>query len=205
MKLIGSFTSPYVRKVRIVLAELGINYEFTNDPPFGPDTKVASINPLGKVPALILQDGYVLFDSRVIVEYLDETYNADNAKHLIPTSGQQRFRVKRWEALTDGIVDACVAIYLERKRPESQQSQEWITRQQKKIDQGVQAVATELNSSPWCEGDAMTLADIALGCALGYLDARFPDVKWRDAHPNLVKLANKLAARTSFEQTAPPI
>lgn len=203
MKLIGSLTSPYVRKVRIVLGEKSIDHEFTNDPPFSPDTRVAQVNPLGKVPALIMDDGYILFDSRVIVEYLDDL-NGPESGRLIPAVGPQRLRVKRWEALADGIIDACVAIYLERKRPESQQSQEWIERQQKKIDQGLQAVAAELDDKPWCEGESMTLADIALGCAFGYLDARFPAVKWRDTYPNLVRLADKLAERQSFKTTVAP-
>lgn len=203
MKLIGSLTSPYVRKVRIVLGEKSIDHEFTNDPPFSPDTRVAQVNPLGKVPALIMDDGYILFDSRVIVEYLDDL-NGPESGRLIPAVGPQRLRVKRWEALADGIIDACVAIYLERKRPESQQSQEWIERQQKKIDQGLQAVAAELGDKPWCEGESMTLADIALGCAFGYLDARFPAVKWRDTYPNLVRLADKLAERQSFKTTIAP-
>lgn len=203
MKLIGSFTSPYVRKVRIVLAEKNIDYEFTNDPPFSPDTKVAQVNPLGKVPALILDDGFILFDSRLLAEYLDKQGAADSAR-LIPASGAERLRVKRWEILADGIIDACVAIYLERKRPEAQRSQEWIERQQKKIDQGLQAAAADLGDQAWCEGAAMTLADIALGCALGYLDIRFPEVKWRATYPNLVQLADKLATRSSFKTTVAP-
>ena len=203
MKLIGSLTSPYVRKVRIVLGEKSIDHEFTNDPPFSPDTRVAQVNPLGKVPALIMDDGYILFDSRVIVEYLDDL-NGPESGRLIPAAGPQRLRVKRWEALADGIIDACVAIYLERKRPESQQSQEWIERQQKKIDQGLHVIASELGDKPWCEGESMTLADIALGCAFGYLDARFPTVKWRDTYPNLVRLADKLAEHQSFKTTVAP-
>jgi glutathione S-transferase len=203
MKLIGSFTSPYVRKVRIMFVEKHIDYEFTNDPPFGPDTKVAQINPLGKVPALILKDGFILFDSRIIVEYLDDHGAADSTR-LIPASGMERLRVKRWEVLADGIIDACVAIYLERKRPKSQQSQEWIDRQQKKINQGLQAASADLGDQAWCEGGAMTLADIALGCTLGYLDIRFPEVKWRDTYPNLVRLAKKLAERQSFQTTIAP-
>lgn len=203
MKLIGSFTSPYVRKVRITLAEKGIDYEFTNDPPFGPDTKVAQINPLGKVPALILDNGFILFDSRLIVEYLDD-HGATGSIPLIPASGTARLQVKRWEVLADGIIDACVAIYLERKRPESQQSQDWMERQQKKINQGLQAASADLGDQAWCAGAAMTLADIALGCTLGYLDIRFPEVKWRATYPNLVRLADKLAERQSFKTTVAP-
>jgi len=203
MKLIGSLTSPYVRKVRIMLAEKGIDYEFTNDPPFNPDTRVAQVNPLGKVPALILEDGFILFDSRLIVEYLDDHGTAGSTR-LIPVSGMERLRVKRWEVLADGIIDACVAIYLERKRPEAQQSQDWIERQQKKINQGLQAVSADLGDQIWCEGTAMTLADIALGCTFGYLDARFREIKWRDTYPHLARLANKLAERESFKTTVAP-
>ncbi len=203
MKLIGSLTSPYVRKVRIVLAEKNIDHEFINDPPFSPDTQVAQTNPLGKVPALIMEDEYVLFDSRVIVEYLDDL-SENNSSRLIPVSGLPRLRVKRWEALADGIIDACVAIYLERKRPAAQQSEEWIERQQKKIDLGLQAAASDLADKPWCEGASMTLADIAVGCALGYLSVRFSQIKWRDSYSNLAHLADKLAERQSFILTTPP-
>ncbi len=203
MKLIGSLTSPYVRKVRIVLSEKSIDHEFTNDPPFSPDTRVAQVNPLGKVPALIMDEGYILFDSRVIVEYLDDMKDVGSCR-LIPTTGPQRLRVKRWEALADGIIDACVAIYLERKRPESQQSQEWIERQQKKIDQGLQAVAAELGDKPWCEGESITLADIALGCMLGWLDLRYQQLAWRETYPNLARHFDEMMKRPSFSETVPP-
>ncbi|SDY33301.1 glutathione S-transferase [Nitrosomonas halophila] len=199
MELIGSLTSPYVRKVRIVLAEKNIPYQFTVDPPFGPDNQVAKVNPLGKVPALITDDGQVLFDSRLLAEYLDGM----DAPALIPVSGWARWRAKRWEVLADGISDACAAIFLERKRPAAQQSPEWIERQQKKIELGLQVAAHELGEKPWCEGTSITLADIALGCALDYLSFRFPHDNWRELFPNLAGLADKLVQRQSFIQTAP--
>lgn len=199
MELIGSLTSPYVRKVRIVLAEKNIPYRFTVDPPFGPDNQVAKVNPLGKVPALITDDGQVLFDSRLLAEYLDGM----DVPALIPVSGWARWRVKRWEVLADGISDACAAIFLERKRPAAQQSPEWIERQQKKIELGLQVAAHELAEKPWCEDTSITLADIALGCALDYLSFRFPSNNWRELFPNLAGLADKLVQRQSFIQTAP--
>lgn len=200
MKLIGSLTSPYVRKVRIVLAEKKIDADFIIDPPFDPNTQIASFNPLGKVPVLVLDDGTSLLDSRVIVEYLDSLQDAPS---LIPASGALRFAVKRWEALADGIADASATIYLEHKRPQAQQSAEWIERQQRKIDLGLQAAAADLGEKPWCAGQSMTLADIALGCALGYLSFRFTQNPWRATYPNLARLADKLAERPSFNQTAP--
>ncbi len=202
MKLIGSLTSPYVRKVRVVLAEKNIDCEFAVDPPFSPDNQIATVNPLGKVPVLIMDDGYTLFDSRVIIEYLD-SLGGNGSPSLIPESGLQRLQVKRWEALADGVADASAAIFLERKRPDSQQSPEWIERQQRKIDLGLQAASTDLGDKPWCVGASMTLADIALGCTLGYLSFRFPQITWRESFANLARLADKLAERQSFVLTAP--
>jgi len=201
MKLIASLTSPYARKVRIVLAEKRIECDLIEDSPWEPDTRVAEYNPLGKVPVLVLDDGTGLFDSRVIVQYLD---TVSPVSRLIPEAGRQRIAVKRWEALADGICDAASAIVIERRRPVKQQSSQWIDRQRQKIDLGVSELASDLGERAWCNGEAYSLADIATGCALGYLDLRHPDVEWRDAYPNLVKLTDKLGKRPSFVETVPP-
>lgn len=203
MKLIGSLTCPYVRKIRIILAEKHISHDFDIDIPWNTNTHVAYLNPLGKVPVLIMNDGKTLLDSRVIAEYLDSLENTPSTLRLIPESGPHRWRVKRWEALADGICDAAATIFLELKRPDSQQSHEWISRQQKKIDLGLAAVAMELGSNNWCEGEAMTLADIALGCAIGYLTFRFPQIEWHKSYPNLARLIDKLEQRESFISTTP--
>jgi glutathione S-transferase len=203
MKLIGSLTCPYVRKIRIILAEKNIKHEFDVDIPWNTDTHVANHNPLGKVPVLIMNDGKTLFDSRVIAEYLDDLEGAIPASRLIPESGSARWRVKRWEALADGICNATATIFLERKRPDTQQSPGWIVRQHKKIDLGLAAAAMELGGNDWCEGKTITLADIALGCATGYLAFRFPQIEWRKSYPNLTKLIDKLEQRESFISTAP--
>lgn len=200
MRLVGSLTSPYVRKTRIVLAEKRIGYDFEIDTPWNPDSHVPDANPLGKVPVLILEDGTTLFDSRVIVEYLD---SVSPVSRLIPDSNRHRLLVKRWEALADGICDAAALVFLERKRPEIQQSHDWILRQQKKVAQGLEEAAKELAEKHWCDGNAYTLADIALGCALGYLTFRFPEVEWRSPFPNLAALADKLEKRPSFLDTIP--
>lgn len=203
MKLIGSLTSPYVRKVRIVLAEKQINYDFEVDVPWNAQTQVSNHNPLGKIPIFILDEKASLYDSRVIAEYIDSLATQSEMTRLIPESGDARWQVKRWEALADGICDAAATIFLERKRPPSQQSEEWIARQQKKIDLGLSEAANELGDKDWCVGDAISLADVALGCALGYLAFRFPQIEWPRSYPNLNQLAEKLAQRASFIATAP--
>jgi glutathione S-transferase len=202
MKLIASLVSPYARKVRVALAEKKIEYELVEASPWTADTNVPSYNPLGKVPVLVLDDGTSLFDSRVIVEYLD---TVSPVSRLIPEPNRQRIVVKRWEALADGILDGAVAIVLENRRPAKQQNKDWLERQRLKVDRGVTEFANELGDKVWCNGEAYSLADIAAGCALGYLDFRHPAIDWRTQYPNLVKLAEKLAKRPSFADTVPPV
>lgn len=200
MKLIGSLTSPYVRKTRIVLAEKKIDYDFVLDSPWVEGNAVVKYNPLGKIPVLVLDDDSTLFDSRVIVEYLDAM--TPNNK-LLPASGRERITVKRWEALADGICDAAAAAFLEAKRPKKLQDPSWIERQRGKIATGLEALSEEVGESPWCYGNTMTLADIAVGAALGYLVFRFGDIDWQTAHPNLARLYEKLMQRPSFQETVP--
>lgn len=200
MKLIGSYTSPYVRKTRVVLAEKKIDYEFVIDSPWLADNGVESLNPLGKIPVLVLDDDSTLFDSRVIVEYLDGV--TPNNK-LIASSGRERALIKRWEALADGLIDAAVAVLLESRRPDGERSPSWMARQRDKIDRALGVLGEDLGENAWCHGNAISLADVACGCALGYLDFRFPDIDWRGAHPNLERLLDKLMQRASFQDTVP--
>lgn len=200
MKLIGAPASPYVRKTRIVMAEKKIDYEYMIENPWDAASKVPEYNPLGKVPTLVMEDGGAVFDSRVIVEYLD-TVNPVNK--LIPASGRARVEVRCWEALADGICDAAIAARLESNRPKNQQSAESIKRQLGKVDQALAAASRGLGDKPWCSGNTFTLADVATGVALGYLSFRFPQIEWRKDYPNLAKLADKLALRNSFADTMP--
>lgn len=201
MKLLASLTSPYARKVRIVLAEKKIDYTLVVDSPWESGSQVAEYNPLGKIPVLLMEDGSALYDSRVIVEYLD---TVSPVSRLIPEPNRQRIQVRRWEALADGVCDAIAAIFLERKRPARQQSAEWIERQAKKIELGVREMSQDLGDKAFCTGDAYTLADICVGCALGYLELRYPELGWQEQYPNLVRLAEKLGKRQSFIDSAPP-
>ena len=200
MKLIGSHTSPFARKVRIVLAEKKIEYDFELDSPWLEDSKVPNVNPLGKIPVLLLDDQSPLFDSRVIVEYID---NVTPNNKLFPAPNRERTEVKRWEALADGICDAAALLFLEKKRPAKQQSDDWISRQESKMIRSLDYMATELGENGSCVGTHFSLADIAAGCALGYLKLRFPDITWDTTHPNLARLYKKLAARASFKVTDP--
>jgi len=201
LKLIATLTSPYARKVRIALAEKKIEYTLVSDSPWTPGNTVAQFNPLGKIPVLVMDDGSRLFDSRVIVEYLD---TVSPVSRLIPEPSRQRIAVKRWEALADGICDAAAAVLLEKKRPLRQQSKDWIARQEEKVALGVNELAKELGDKAWCAGEAYSLADIAVGCALGYLDLRQPEFAWRTEYPGLARLGDKLAQRPSFAETVPP-
>ncbi|HEY9103172.1 glutathione S-transferase [Chitinimonas sp.] len=201
MKLFASLTSPYARKVRIVLHEKKIECPLTVDNPWDATTVVGQFNPLGKVPVMVLDDGSSLFDSRVIVEYLD---HVSPVARLIPSEHRQAVQVKRWEALADGICDAAVAIVVERRRDPAQQNGDWIARQRGKVDAGLRLLSDDLNHRSWCNGESYSLADIAVGVCLGYLDFRFAEIDWRSSYPNLAKLAEKLAQRPAFADTLPP-
>jgi glutathione S-transferase len=203
MKLIGSNSSPYVRKVRVVMAEKKLEYDFITEDVWVAETNIAHSNPLGKVPCLIMEGAEALFDSRVIVEYLD---TLSPVGKLIPAVGRERAEIKTWEALADGVLDASILARLEATwggRTKAQRSQAWIDRQMKKVNDSVKAMSQGLGDKPFCAGNHFTLADIAVGCALGYLDFRFSELNWRETYPNLVKLHDKLLQRPSFADTLP--
>jgi glutathione S-transferase len=201
MKLLGSLASPYVRKVRIVMAEKKLDYSLVLDNVWAPETTVPQSNPLGKVPCLIMEDGAAMFDSRVIVEYLDTLTPVGK---LIPAQSRERAAVKCWEALADGVVDAAILVRLEKTlRPPGQQSQVWIDRQMGKVHAGLKTMAADLGETPYCAGNQFTLADVAIGCALGWLAFRFPDIAWRDDYANLARLFDKVSERPSFKDTVP--
>jgi glutathione S-transferase len=203
MKLIGSLTSPYVRKVRVVMAEKKLDFQLVLEDPWHADVVLKS-NPLGKVPCLVMEGGEAVFDSRVIVEYLD---TLSPVGKLIPPSGRERVEVRTWEALADGLVDASIAARMEANwsgRTAEQRSQAWIDRNMSRVHSSLKAMSQGLGDKAWCSGNHFTLADIAVGCALGYLDFRFGHIDWRTPYPNLGRLAEKLFARASFVESAPP-
>jgi len=202
MKLYGTPRSPFARKIRIVLAEKNLPYEMVVPRGSTPDSPVPALNPLGKVPTLQRDDGSALYDSPVIVEYLD---GIGSGPKLIPEDFVSRIEVRRWEALGDGVTEAIVAVNHERLEPlEKQHNAEWFAKRQAKITLGLALMERDLGSKDWCFGDRFTLADIAVGYALGYLDFALPEVEWRSKHPALAKLAARLNARPSFSSTPHP-
>lgn len=203
MKLIGSNTSPYVRKVRIVMAEKKLDYDYVLEDVWAAQTTIGLSNPLAKVPCLIMEGGEAIFDSRVIVEYFD---TLSPVGKLIPTVGRERAEVKTWEALADGVLDAAILARLESTwsgRSDAQRCQNWIDRQLGKVDAALAAMSRGLGEKSFCVGIHLSLADIAVGTALGYLDFRFPQIAWREQYPNLRKLQDKLMQRASFIDTKP--
>ena len=203
MKLIGSLTSPYVRKVRVVMAEKKLECELVLEDVWGNDAILKS-NPLGKVPCLVLDGGEAIFDSRVIVEYLD---TLSPVGKLLPPSGRERTEVRTWEALADGLLDASILARLEASwdgRTAEQRSQAWMDRQMRTVHHALKSMSQGLGDKPFCAGNFLSLADVAVGCALGYLDFRFLAIDWRGSYPNLQKLCDKLATRPSFIDSAPP-
>lgn len=201
MKLIGSVTSPYVRKVRVVMADKKLDYSFIQENVWAADTTIQQTNPLGKVPCLVMEDGSTLYDSRVIAEYLD---TLTPVCKLLPPNGRDRAEVKVWEALADGVLDAAVLVRLETTlRPEARQSPEWIARQWGKVHAGLRVMSERLGEAAFCAGNHYSLADVAVGCALGWLALRYPDIDWRGDYPNLARLFDKLSERQSFKDTVP--
>ena len=200
MKLLASFTSPYTRKVRVVLAEKRIDCELELVDVNAPDNPVIAHNPLSKIPTLVLDDGTSLFDSRVIVEFLD---NASPIARLIPADKRARVAVRRWEALADGVLDAGLLARYESLRPKREQSAAWSAKQFAKINRGLAGIAAELGERSWCHGERYTLADIALGCCLGWLAFRHPSIDWRGQYAPLGRHFDRLMARPAFANTVP--
>jgi len=203
MKLIGSTASPYVRKVRIVMAEKKLDYHFVIEDVWAQGTTIGESNPLGKVPCLIMEGAEAVFDSRVIVEYLD---TLSPVGKLIPVQGRERAEVKTWEALADGLLDAAILARNEAVWPgrgDEQRCQAWIDRQLAKVRASLKAMSQGLGDKPFCSGIHLSLSDIAVGCALGYLEFRFPQIQWRSEYPNLARLQDKLMQRASFADTKP--
>ncbi|MGH8747035.1 MAG: glutathione S-transferase family protein, partial [Burkholderiales bacterium] len=176
MKLLVSPLSPYGRKVRIVLAEKRIECELELVDVTPADSPLNAHNPLGKIPILLLDDGSALYDSRVIVEFLDAV---SPIGRLIPKGNRERVAVLRWEALADGVLDAGVLLRQETLRPKKEQSAAWIERQRGKLERGVAEMAHDLGERDWCHSERITLADISLASCLGWLAFRLPELDWR--------------------------
>lgn len=201
MKLLHSETSPFARKVRIVAAEKKLDLELEIVDPWTPNAELTRLNPMSQVPTLIVDDNSSIFDSRVIVEYLD---GLSPVHKLVPETSRDRISAKRWEAIADGLCDAALTARLEGNRPDKNESSaKQISRQLDKVNACLAEMSRELGDREYCIGNALTLADIATGVALGYLKFRFPDIGWETTHPNLARAYKRLSARPSFKTTDP--
>jgi glutathione S-transferase len=201
LKLIGSLTSPFVRKVRIFALEKMIPLELVCDDVWSESSSIKKINPLGKIPCLILNEGGVIVDSRTIIDYLD-SLSFDNS--LIPNNPLERAQVKTWESITDGLLDA--AILARREvifRPPEKQSFDWINWQMNKVEATLSHMSNNLGSQKWCHQDHFSLADIALGTTLDWLVYRYENLDWQSKYINLDKFLNRASLRPSFQATAP--
>ncbi|HQT77253.1 MAG TPA: glutathione S-transferase N-terminal domain-containing protein [Rhodopila sp.] len=200
MRLISASPSPYARKVRIALAEKGLPFVLQTEVPWDSSTETPRYNPLEKLPVLILGDAPAIYESRFILEYLE-------AKHpsppLLPDDTDGKLMARQVEVLCDGICDACVLIFWERRRAPEHQSPEWVARQMRKVNGGLEAIARIADSREWVVGDRFGLADIAVGTVLGYLSVRFTELPWRTCHPNLAALSDRLEQRASFRASVP--
>lgn len=200
MKLIGNYTSPYVRKISVILLEKGITFEFINDNPWVAESTTPNYNPLGKVPALITPDGEYWFDSPIIAQYIELL---DIAPALIPREPQAALKVRQVEALADGIMDAALVSVRERQRPAAQQSQDELLRQREKISRGLDLLEL-LAADKTLSAEQLSVASIAAACAVGYLNFRRVSPGWCVNRPHLVKLVEELFNRESFARTEPP-
>lgn len=201
MKLVASLTSPYARKIRVMLAEKKLPFELVVDSPWEPTSTIPEINPLGKVPVLVTDEGDVFFDSPVIAGWIE---NLAAVPRLLPADPVEAVRVRQFEALADGITDAAVIIVREGRRPEAQRSEEVVTRQLQAIERGLDRFEQLATGRRWLHGDNMSLGDVATGVMLGFVDLRLPQVDWRNNRPELAALADRLFERPSFADTVPP-
>ena len=201
MKLLASLASPYTRKVRVVLAEKKIECELELVDVNPAENPVNAHNPLGKVPTLVLDDGTALYDSRVIVEFLDARAPINR---LIPDETRDRVAVRRWEALADGVLDAGLLVRYETLREKRERSKAWTDKQVARIHRGMAVMAKEIEGRNWCHGDRYSLADIAVGCSIGWLGFRKPgEVDWESDYASVARHYRKLMERAAFADTVP--
>lgn len=201
MRLLGTNTSPYTRKVRLLVLEKALPVTYVVDPPREPGSQVPVTNPLGRIPTLLLDDGSAVYDSPVICEYLDSLH--DSPALLPRSSASARMRVRRWEALADGIMDSAVVVRLESLRLPERQDPATVALHQAAVGRALDHAARMLAGRAWCEGDSLSLGDLALVTALGYLDLRQPGRDWRAQHPALAAWAAPMMERASYRSTHP--
>jgi len=199
-RLISATPSPYARKVRIALAEKAIPFELVTEVPCDSTTITPRYNPLEKLPILLLENADSIYESSYILEFLELKHPTPP---LLSTDADDRLASRRLEVLCDGICDAVVLTFFERRRPAACRSLEWSQRQRRKIDGGVREMARLLGERQWAVADRFGLGDIAVATALGYLGVRFAEFVWRPLYPNLAAFCDRMEQRPSFIGTRP--
>jgi glutathione S-transferase len=199
-RLLSATPSPYARKVRIALAEKGIPFELVTEVPWDSDTSTPRYNPLEKLPVLICDDGTSVYESRYILEWLEVKHPEPR---LMPRGPDEILAAKRFEVLADGVCDAGVLLFWERARDPEKRSPQWAARQERKMHGGVREISRLLAERDYCVGGAFTLADVAVGSLLRWLEVRVADIPWRQQYPNLVALSDRLEQRPSFRDSVP--
>ncbi|MBR0656967.1 glutathione S-transferase [Roseomonas arctica] len=196
-ELISATPSPYARKVRIALIEKGIAFTLRTEVPWHADTATPAYNPLEKLPVLVLPDGQGIYESRFILEWLEVHYPDPP---LLPRDPVLALQARQIEVICDGICDATVLLFFERRREAP--SAPWMARQRRKIDGGLSALE-RLAGPGFLVDDRFGLADICVGTVLRYLTVRYPDHPWRDTHSGLVAMSGRLETRASFAASVP--
>jgi glutathione S-transferase len=199
-RLISATPSPYARKVRIALVEKAIPFELVTEVPWDSTSITPRYNPLEKLPILLLENGDSIYESSYILEYLELKHPAPP---MLSSDGDERLASRRLEVLCDGICDAVVLTFFERRRPSPCQSLAWSQRQRRKIEGGVREMARLLGERQWTVGDRFGLGDIAVGTALAYLGVRFSEFAWRALYPNLAAFCDRMEQRPSFIGSRP--
>lgn len=199
MKLYGSPTSPYVRKARVLILEKKIACEFVSEDPWAVDSPIPARNPFGKVPALEIEADNYLFESMLIVHYLDHV----DGKSLTPKDGPGYWQAQWWQSLAQGFLDASVARVLESRRPDDKRMPEKMAREEARIHRATAAAEQRFKGGVNLVGKRLTLADLMMGVALHYVDFRYPHA-WREKAPKLAEWHSGIVARKSFQETMPP-
>ena len=200
MRLIRAAPSPYARKVRIALAEKQLRFELVTEVPWNQDTSLPRFNPLEKLPVLVLDDGTSWYESNLILEWIERHYPEPR---LLPADPDAALAARRALILADGVCDAFLLVFFERQRPPDHQSAPWIARQMRKIEGGIGELARLAGGRRVVVGEALSWGDLGIGCALLYLDLRFPELPWRTRHAELARYVDRLAERPSFRDTLP--
>lgn len=198
MKLFGSDFSPYARKARVLIIEKKIDCQYVAEDPWPADSGIPAMNPLGKVPVLEIAPGNYLFESALVVHYLDHL----NGKPLPPTDAAEYWQSQWWQALGNGMIDATIARILESRRPPDKLMPEKMRREEARIARALATAGKAYGDGEFLVGRKFSLADIVFGVALQYIDIRYPH-DWRAAHPALARWHAGITSRPSFMETMP--